>query len=224
MLREILGVIGYVALFAALLFLPRGNLHSWRAWVLLALLLVVRLVGAMTVYRLNPGLLAERHKLPIQSGQPLADRILLPLLMAAFAGLVAFAGYDSQQPRLGAPGPIWAAAGLTLFLAGWLLTIHVLAVNAHAVTVVRHQGERHQAVVDHGAYRIVRHPMYAGLIVVMVGLGLWMGSWAAALASGVPAILLTLRIVVEERLLRRHLPGYGSYTARVRYRLLPGIW
>ena len=89
---------------------------------------------------------------------------------------------------------------------------------------VRHQEERGHSVVTTGPYRIVRHPMYAGLAALMLGMGLWLGSWAAAAASLLPTSILAARIVLEERLLRRSLPGYPEYASRVRSRLIPGLW
>ena len=59
---------------------------------------------------------------------------------------------------------------------------------------------------------------------VTLGLSLWLGSYAAALFAIIPLVLLTLRIVLEERFLRRQLPGYSDYVTRVRYRLVPGVW
>jgi protein-S-isoprenylcysteine O-methyltransferase Ste14 len=66
--------------------------------------------------------------------------------------------------------------------------------------------------------------MYAGNPLVNVGLGLWLGSYTAALFAAVPLVLLMMRIGLEERFLRRELPGYGEYTKRVPYRLLPTLW
>ena len=99
-----------------------------------------------------------------------------------------------------------------------------LATNAFAVTVVRHQEERHHTVVDSGPYGVVRHPMYLGHVGVIVGMCLWLESYAAALAASVPIGILMLRIVLEERLLRQKLEGYDDYTTRVRWRLISGLW
>jgi protein-S-isoprenylcysteine O-methyltransferase Ste14 len=66
--------------------------------------------------------------------------------------------------------------------------------------------------------------MYAGLLPVFVGTALWLGSSAGALFAVMPTALLAARIVLEERLLRERLPGYADYAARVRYRLIPGVW
>jgi protein-S-isoprenylcysteine O-methyltransferase Ste14 len=90
--------------------------------------------------------------------------------------------------------------------------------------VIRHQSERGQVVVDSGPYRVVRHPMYAGLVPVLAGIPLWLGSWAGLAAASVPVGVLAARIVVEERFLRAHLDGYEEYAQRVPFRMLPRIW
>lgn len=224
-MRVAAGVVGYVALFAALLFAPAGRLNWRAAWVLLAALLVMRVAIALVVYRANPALLAERAGPPIRRGQPLADRVLVSGFMASFAALVAFCSADVWRLRL-LPAPPFGVrlAGLALFVAGWWIVGLVLRTNAFAATVVRHQSERAHRVVDTGVYRVVRHPMYAAMIPVMAGMGLWLGSTAGALLATVPVGILAARIVVEERFLRRTLPGYGDYAARVRWRMIPGLW
>jgi protein-S-isoprenylcysteine O-methyltransferase Ste14 len=91
-------------------------------------------------------------------------------------------------------------------------------------SVVRHQDERHQTVVDTGVYGTVRHPMYAGTVPLLVGMSLWLESYAAALLATVPIALLAVRTLVEERFLKRELKGYDAYAERVRYRLIPFLW
>ena len=194
-IRAITGVIGYVGLFACLLFLPAGTLNWWRAWVLLGVLFVARVSSTLSILRVNKALLIERSKLPLQKGQPLADKALLISFM-----------------------------GLLLFVTGWWIIALVLKTNAFAATVIRHQEERQHAVVDTGVYSIVRHPMYAGLVPVMVGMCLWLESYAAAFLASIPVGILILRIRLEERFLRRELKGYDEYAARVRRRLIPGLW
>jgi protein-S-isoprenylcysteine O-methyltransferase Ste14 len=108
---------------------------------------------------------------------------------------------------------------------GQALADRVLLIsNAFASTVVRYQAERGHTVVNTGIYRVVRHPMYAGLIPTLVGMCLWLQSYAAALLVVVPIGILVARIVLEERLLGKELGGYDTYVANVRYRLIPGVW
>ena len=223
--RVVAGMLVYVGLFAVLLLVPAGRLDWGRAWVLLAVLLVMRAVGTAGAIRVNPELLAERSRLPLHPGQPLADRVLLLSFMASFAALVAFCPLDVFHLRL-LPRPPAAVsfAGIVLFAAGWWIIALVLRTNAFAVRVVRHQQERRHTLVDTGVYAVVRHPMYAGIIPVLVGMCLWLGSYAGALLAVVPVAILAVRIVLEERFLRQALPGYDAYTARVRWRLVPHLW
>ena len=223
--RAAFGVLGYLGLFAALLFLPAGTMRWRAAWLLLAVLLVVQGVNTMRLYRDHRSLLAERSRPPLQSGQVGADRILLPLFMASFAGVVAFASWDVWHRQLLGTPPVWLRAlGLLMFIAGWVVVYAALRANAFAVTVVRHQEERRQSVVTAGPYAIVRHPMYAGLVWLILGQALWLGSTAAAVSSIVPAGILAFRIVVEERMLVKSLSEYPAYRRSVRWRLLPGLW
>lgn len=225
MLRALTEVIGNAALFAFLLFVPAGTLGWWRAWVFLGALLIVQGVGALSVFRVNKAVLVERAKLPIQRGQPLADRVLLISFMATYAGLVAFIALDRFRLHLMAtPLVVLSFTGLCLCVIGWWIIALVLKTNAFAATVVRHQEERQHAVVDTGVYGIVRHPMYAGLIPVLMGMSLWFESYASAFLACIPLGILVLRIRLEERFLRRELTGYDAYTARVRWRLIPGLW
>jgi protein-S-isoprenylcysteine O-methyltransferase Ste14 len=111
-----------------------------------------------------------------------------------------------------------------VFALGWIIKALALRENAFAVTVVRLQAERQHSLVDTGPYHLVRHPMYAGSPFVLLGLSLWLGSYAAALFAILPLALLMIRIGMEERFLQRELPGYSEYMDRVRYRLVPGLW
>ena len=226
MLRVLLRVVADAVVIAIVLFVAAGTLAWRRAWVLLAVLLVVRIATAIMVFRVNPALLRERATVLVHRDQPLADRMILFAFMAtAFIGIPAVAALDVfHWHLLPGPSPLVTALGLALFAAGWVITALALRENAFAVTVVRLQEERQHAVVETGVYGVVRHPMYAGNPFVLLGLSLWLGSYVAALCATVPLALLVARIGLEERFLRRALPGYPAYAQRVSYRLLPGIW
>jgi protein-S-isoprenylcysteine O-methyltransferase Ste14 len=194
--------------------------------MLIAVLFLIRVATVITVFRVNPTLLRERARLPLHLAQPLADKLILfSFMVTAFVGVPAIAAFDIFHWHVSRPVPLpLAIIGLALFAGGWVLIALALRANAFAVTVVRVQPERKHVVVDAGAYSVVRHPMYAGNPMVTVGLSLWLGSYVAALCAILPLALLMLRIVLEERLLRRQLPGYSDYVKRVRYRLVPGVW
>lgn len=221
--RALLDATAYLALFAFLLLVPGHGLHSSRAWVLLAVVAAFRFGGAIVVGRTNPDLLRERRKL-VHPRQPRADRLLLTIWMAGYATVIPLASSDGLGARLwGAPPLSLSIVGLGLVAAGSLLVVHVLTVNAYAVTVVRPQADRGQEIVDRGAYGVVRHPMYAGGVLLVVGMCLWLQSWFASAISIIPIAALLGRIAIEEPVLRANLE-YQRYVTRVRYRLVPGLW
>lgn len=226
MLRVAARLLADTALVAGALFVSAGTLAWRRAWVLLAVLLLVRGIGAYAVHRVSPSLLRERAGLPVHAGQPAADRmLLLGVLGTGFLGLPVLAGLDVfRWQRLPQPAPLATGVGLLLFALGWTLKGLALRANAFAVTVVRLQRERAHAVADAGVYGVVRHPFYAADPLIFAGLGLWLGSYAAVLGAVLPLSLMVLRLRLEERFLRRELPGYAAYATRVRHRLIPGVW
>lgn len=226
MFRILTRVVLDAVIVATVLFVAAGTLAWQRAWVLVAVLLVVRTLSAIAVFRVNPALLRERATVLIHQHQPCADRlILLAFMGTAFVGVPAAAALDVfQWHMLPSPPLALSCGGLGLFALGWMIIAAALRENPFAVTVVRVQHERQHTVVGTGIYGVVRHPMYAGNPLVNVGLGLWLGSYVAVLFAAIPLGLLMVRIGLEERFLQRELPGYTEYAARVRYRLVPGIW
>jgi len=223
--KLISGVLADVAIFGLPLFLPAGTLDWWRAWVFLGVVIVAATLSIAVLQRSGAGLLEERFKLPVQKGQPLADRILVLLFIASFLGLIAFISLDVFRFHLLVrPGTVVSSTGLLLFAGGWLLMTRAMLDNPFAVSVVRLQEERMHTVIDSGVYGVVRHPMYAGAILLLFGMSLWLESYAAAVLALIPASMLVLRIRVEEEFLVRGLKGYQDYTVRVRYRLIPFVW
>jgi len=188
-------------------------------------LFVVRAISLSLLWSMRRDLLAERAKGPVQAGQPAGDRILLTGFMASYAALIAFAAADVWRLHLLPPLPAWIRVlGLAAFVVGTGIIHNALRANAFAVTVVRLQEERGQIVVREGPYGIVRHPMYAGVLPVMLGAVAWLGSAAAMIAVAVPTSFLCARIILEERILRARLAGYEAYAREVRWRLVPVLW
>ena len=226
MQRVLLRVVADAFFIATLLFAGAETLAWSRAWTLLVVLLVVRILTVLTVYPLHPALLQERARLPIHRDQRWTDKLLVAaVLTTGFVALPVIAAVDVFHwhvfPR---PAPFIADLGLVLFVLGWSIQGFALRANPFATTTVRLQQERKHAIVDTGVYALVRHPFYMGTPLVLVGMSLWLESYVAALLALVPIAITVMRIGHEERFLRRELPGYNDYAARVHYRLLPGIW
>ncbi|HXT16175.1 MAG TPA: isoprenylcysteine carboxylmethyltransferase family protein [Gemmatimonadaceae bacterium] len=226
MFRVFARIIADALVIATTLFVAAGTLAWQRAWILLAVLVVVRALSAIAIFRVNPALLAERATVLIHRDQPWIDKLVLFAFMGtAFVAVPVIDSLDVFGWHvLPIPSVPVASIGLLLFTFGWILIAIALRTNAFAATVVRLQHERQHTVVDSGIYGFIRHPMYAGNPLVNVGLSVWLGSYAAALFAVVPLALLIVRIGLEERFLRRELPGYHEYTTRVPYRLIPRLW
>jgi protein-S-isoprenylcysteine O-methyltransferase Ste14 len=222
----VLRLVGDATLVAGVTFLSAGTLAWWRAWVLVVVLLTVRIASAAAAYQVNPTLLRERAGLPLHADQSWTDRLLvLSVLATGFLGLPAVAGIDRfHWHLLRPPTPLLSTAGLVSFTLGWGIKGWALRANAFAAVAVRWQRERGHAVVESGPYAIVRHPFYAADPLILLGLGLWLQSYTAALCALVPTALMVTRLMLEDRFLRHTLPGYREYANRVQYRLLPGLW
>jgi protein-S-isoprenylcysteine O-methyltransferase Ste14 len=219
------GVIWNIAFFGAPLFLIAGTLDWPRAWVLLGAIIIGATATLLIVFPGREDLLDERLKPLLQEGQPLADKVLVLSLIVAFLGVIVFIPLDVFRFHLlGKPGALISSLGLGLFIAGWWIISVVFKENAFAAPVVKHQEERRHSVVDTGLYGVVRHPMYAGAALLLIGMPLWLESYAGALLAIVPIGILAMRILVEEKFLKRELQGYDAYTKKVRSRLIPFIW
>jgi protein-S-isoprenylcysteine O-methyltransferase Ste14 len=78
--------------------------------------------------------------------------------------------------------------------------------------------------VSTGFYALVRHPMYFGNVVLMLGVPLALGSYWGLLFVILGLVVLAVRILDEEKVLTQQLTGYTDYVQRVHYRLVPGVW
>jgi protein-S-isoprenylcysteine O-methyltransferase Ste14 len=220
--KQIAGIVFNVGIFAAILFIPAGTIHWPRAWIFLGVVLVGT---TYTIFAIPEDLLNERFKLPIQRSQPIADGIVTLLLIVAFFGVIALMLHDVLQLHLMRPPAfVVSLSGLVLFAAGWWLLTAAMVENRFATPVVKYQPDRGHRVIDTGPYRMVRHPMYSGGIAIPLGMALWFGSYAAAIACLIPIAVLAVRITIEERFLCRNLPGYKQYMSRTNYRLIPYVW
>ena len=174
--------------------------------------------------RVDPGLLRERLKPPVQKDQPLADKlILIPVLLLIFGG-IGFMAADAARWRWSVmPSSVqWAGCGL--LLAAFLFMYWTMRTNSFAAPVVKIQKDRGQAVITTGPYAMVRHPIYFGALFYLAGTSLVLGSWWGLVTVPILALLLEIRIGIEEKTLRVGLKGYDDYARNVRWRLIPLVW
>jgi protein-S-isoprenylcysteine O-methyltransferase Ste14 len=207
----------------ALLFASAGTLHWPSAWAFLITSAVLGPLCGWWLYRLDPALLAERLRPVIQQDQPPADKAFITAFIAAMLAWLVVMGLDRRALASDMPLAL-QLLGFVLFLICTLFTMSVFRENSFAAPVVKLQAERAQRVISTGPYAHVRHPMYSGLMLFFAGVPLLLGAWWGLTMLPLFVALLAVRIGIEERTLREGLPGYADYAARVRYRLLPGVW
>ena len=213
----------WIVAMAALLFVPTGTLHWPAAWVFLATIAILGVACGLWLARTDPALLAERMHPMMQHDQPAADKKFM--LVFGFTALVWFLaiGLDARYHA--------SDVAVALRVLGWAMLIlssgfimWVMRENSFAIPVVKLQAERGHRVVSTGPYAWVRHPMYTATILFFVGAPLLLGSWWGVAMAPLFVVLFAIRTRIEERALIAGLPGYADYTARVRYRLVPGLW
>jgi protein-S-isoprenylcysteine O-methyltransferase Ste14 len=222
--KALLEVLAEFAVFAALLFVSAGTLLWPAGWAFIAIFFSFAVAIVLWLARKQPELLAERMSSPMQSGQPLWDKVFVVAVMVLFVAWLIVMPLDAV--RFGwSEVPEWlqilGALGVVLSFYIMFLTFRE---NAYLALVVKVQQERGQSVVSSGPYRYVRHPMYASTLLFFPGSALLLGSWWGLLLCVVLLGLLVWRIPLEERMLENGLDGYDEYARKVRYRLIPRVW
>jgi protein-S-isoprenylcysteine O-methyltransferase Ste14 len=213
----------FVVAMGALLFASAGTLHWPGAWALLATSALLGPACGLWLAKTDPALLAERMRLTARDEQPAADKkFMLVFAASALIWLIAM-GLDRRLHPSGVPFAL-QALGLALYLASTGFIMWVFRVNSFAAPVIKVQAARDHHVISTGPYAFVRHPMYSGVMLFFLGVPLLVGSWWGLAIAPLFAVLFAVRARIEERALLAGLPGYADYAARVRYRLLPGIW
>jgi protein-S-isoprenylcysteine O-methyltransferase Ste14 len=223
-LKMIARSIGFAAVLALLLFVPAGTLAWTQGWIFLALFMCSSLIIGLWLAKVDPGLLAARMKSPLSREQRSSDRAVMAGIMIIFYAWVVFMPLDAR--RFGwSHVPLWAQVlGGVLIVSAFLGWIAVLKANSFAAVTIGVQQERGHTVISTGPYAIVRHPMYAFLLPLMIGTALLLGSLWGLLGVLLMLPLLAARATGEEAVLRDGLPGYREYSTKVRFRLVPGVW
>jgi protein-S-isoprenylcysteine O-methyltransferase Ste14 len=216
-----LSLLGLAFVMGVLMFVPAGTCAYWQAWVYLAVFFSAAALITMYLMKRDPALLRRR-----MSGGPTAEReptqrVIMLFASLGFVSLLAVPGFDHRFSWSVVPVSA-VVVGDVLTAVGFYLIFLVYRENTFtSATIEVMEGQR---VVSTGPYAIVRHPMYASASLYLLGTPLALASWWGFVGLGVMLPFLIWRLIDEERLLARDLPGYGEYQRRVRSRLVPGVW
>jgi protein-S-isoprenylcysteine O-methyltransferase Ste14 len=210
--------IGFFALAAAALFGAAGTIAILGFWVYLAIFAAVLIASFLW---LDPELARERMR-PGGEKPPVALNLFSAVLVIHWV----IAGLDRGRYHWSDTVPGWLQAfGLIAGAAGYALCFWAMIENRFFSSVIRIQTDRGQYVVTTGPYAYVRHPGYAAGVIIVVASGIALGSWLATLVLVITTLpFLLYRVTAEDPILQPDLAGYHDYAARVRWRLVPGIW
>jgi protein-S-isoprenylcysteine O-methyltransferase Ste14 len=215
------GLLTLAFVMASLLFIAAGTLDYWQAWTFLAVHFSASIAITLYLMKNDPKLLERRMRGGPTAEKEPVQKIIMFLTSLGFISLIVLPALDhrfawSQMP------PYVAVAGDGLVLLGWLAIFFVFKENTFTSATIELAPD--QKVISTGPYARVRHPMYAGGLVMLLGIPVALGSWWGVLIIVTMSPALIWRLLDEEKFLARNLPGYVEYQNRVRYRLIPLIW
>lgn len=219
--RTFAGLAQFLVALGAMLFLPAWSLRYWEGWVFWFEFSV--LVTLITIYFLykDPALIERRLKAGPLAEKEKRQKVIQWFANFFFLALIMFPGFDHHfgwshlSLRLVVLGDTLVALGLTVIF-------FVFRENSYTSGLI--EVGKEQTVISTGPYRLVRHPMYAGAILLILGIPLALGSWWGLLLCVPMVAVIVWPLLDEEKYLSKNLAGYIDYCAVTRHRLVPGIY
>jgi protein-S-isoprenylcysteine O-methyltransferase Ste14 len=220
-MRAYVSLLVLFVVIALLLFGSAGTLDYWQAWTFLVVYFAASFAITLYLVKKDPELLRRRMRGGPFAEKQMTQKIIMSLTSLGFIGLIVVPALDHQFGWSQLP-PSIVLAGDVLVALGFLAISFVFRENSFSSATVELTSD--QKVISSGPYGWVRHPMYAGALVMLLGMPVALGSWWGLLVVAVIFAALVWRLIDEERFLSRNLPGYAEYRQKVRYRLLPLVW
>jgi protein-S-isoprenylcysteine O-methyltransferase Ste14 len=219
--RALLGSAKFLILMGLLLFVPAGTTGFWQAWVFWLVFSTSALLITLYFLKRDPELVERRLKAGPAAEKETSQKIIQVLASACSLLIIAVAGLDHRFGWSNVPK--WLVIVSNVFVAaGFLITFLVFRENSFTSAVIEVSPD--QRVISTGPYRFVRHPLYAGALLMFLFAPMALGSYRALLVVPLLVAVLVWRLLEEERFLERNLPGYRAYRRKTRYRLVPAVW
>jgi protein-S-isoprenylcysteine O-methyltransferase Ste14 len=220
-IKAFAGLLQLLIVMAAIIFIPAWTLDYWQAWIFLAVFAVS--VLAITIYLMknDPKLLERRTNAGPGAEQERSQNIIQAFAALAFIAMFVVSALDHRF-AWSTVSPYVSVLGDILVVLGLYFVFLVFKENTFASGTIEVGAE--QRVITTGPYALVRHPMYIGALVMLVGVPLALGSWLGLLALIPMTLVLIFRLLDEEKFLAKNLAGYVEYQSKVKYHLLPLIW
>jgi len=209
------------------IFLPAGDWAWFEGWAFMVTLVANLTISFIYINKKNPRVLRNRMKLKKEgltsaTARPAgSDRFIMPVMSVCFFSAFILPGFDHRLGWTSMPLVV-EMVGLAVMNVGALVMNIAILQNSFASKILDiNEG---QMLVDTGLYAVVRHPLYAGAVLMILGTPVALGSWWALIPAVLAALSLVVRIKFEEEMLLKGMGGYSDYQSRVRYKLIPGIF
>ena len=223
--RSMVGIAFQIGFFAVLMFLPFGSVDWPAAIIWLKIYAVITLSSGIFLVVARPQAVEARFRAG-RDAQPAADRMALIFMCAGLSVPIIVAALDISNWQFFEQANIFLRiTGLAVFILGFSVIVLSMLSNEFAAPTVHIQEEAEHSLADTGVYAYLRHPMYSGFLLFMMGTTLWLGSIAATGLAGVMVASAAIyRIGIEEAMLEAELPGYKDYKNRVKTRFIPFVY
>jgi protein-S-isoprenylcysteine O-methyltransferase Ste14 len=219
--KTALGYTQLIAVLAVLLFAPAWTLDYWQAWVYLFVFAASSALITTYLWKRDPNLLERRINAGLRAENEKIQKLIQLLASFVFIGVMILPSLDHRFSWSAVPLPV-VVGGDILVALGFFIVFLVFKENTFtAATISVTPGQK---VVSTGPYAVVRHPMYSGALVMLIGTPLALGSWWGFLMFIQMAFIIAWRARDEERFLFKNLSGYKEYCQVVKYRLVPFVW
>ena len=210
-----------IMIMAALIFIPAGTLDYWQAWLFLAVYFASSLAITLYLMAKDPQLLQRRMRGGPTAEKRPAQKIIMTLTSLGFVGLLVVPALDH---RFGWShvSPLIELSGDALVALGFIGVLRVFKENTYTSSTIELASDQH--VISTGPYALVRHPMYASALGMLIGIPISLGSYLSLVIIIAITGALAWRLLDEEKFLAANLNGYVEYQKRVPHRLIPGVW
>jgi protein-S-isoprenylcysteine O-methyltransferase Ste14 len=220
-IKTLLGFIELIIIIGLFLFAPAGSFNFWQAWIYSIIFVGSSAVITFYLWKNNPELLARRVNTGPAAEKEKTQKLIQSFNTIVFLALLVIPAFDHRFGWSNVPLYI-VILGDILVILGFFLFFLALRENAFASAIIEVTAD--QKVITTGPYSIVRHPLYAGGLIMMLGTPLALGSWWGLLMFISFTLGIIWRLLDEEKFRSKNLPDYKEYCQKVRYRLIPFLW
>jgi len=218
----------YISPLFLIIFFPIAQDWAWiEAWLFIISFVINMTISFYLINKKNPRVIRNRIKVKKvgitkkTKKSAGSDKFIIPLLSIGFIATVILPGFDYRNRWTSIPFTL-EIIGLVVLNIGLVIMDIAMLQNAYASKLLDINID--QKLIDTGLYSHVRHPLYSGAILMILGLPIALGSWISLIPATIGVLAILIRIKFEEEMLIKGMDGYDEYRNRVKYKIVPKIY